>query len=221
MLVHAGTSTVIGRGANATNVSYNGTRHAEFVAVNQVLTAPLPIPTVPSSQTPSSLKRDGGDDLRDGREEVQEERKGESLRGKRRRHGAELLRECDLYVTIEPCIMCASLLRQFGIRRVFYGAVNEKFGGTGGVLRIQRENGRVSARCADSACADAGAGAGEGERGGKEVELRRKKGDYEVFGGWLREEAIVLLRRFYVQGNERAPEPARGKRERVLKLVVD
>jgi tRNA-specific adenosine deaminase 2 len=41
-----------------------------------------------------------------------------------------------------------------------------------------------------------------------------------VSGGWLREDAIVLLRRFYVQENERAPEP-RSKGDRVLKLEVE
>jgi tRNA-specific adenosine deaminase 2 len=56
---------------------------------------------------------------------------------------------------------------------------------------------------------------GEGEEG-----RMRHEGDYEVSGGWLREEAIVMLRRFYVQENGRAPEP-RGKKERVLKLEVE
>lgn len=94
-----------------------------------------------------------------------------------------MLRECDLYVTVEPCIMCASMLRQMGVRQVFFGAVNDKFGGTGGVLNVQRGNGRV--------------GAGEGEV------VEREEGDYEVSGGWLREEAIIILRRFYVRENER------------------
>lgn len=45
----------------------------------------------------------------------------------------------DLYVTVEPCIMCASLLRQHGIRAVYYGCANDKFGGTGGVMNIHNE----------------------------------------------------------------------------------
>lgn len=49
------------------------------------------------------------------------------------------LRETDLYVTVEPCIMCASALRQFRIRSVYYGCSNEKFGGTGGVLSVHSE----------------------------------------------------------------------------------
>jgi tRNA-specific adenosine deaminase 2 len=35
--------------------------------------------------------------------------------------------------------MCASALRQFGIRAVYFGCFNDRFGGTGGVLRIHDE----------------------------------------------------------------------------------
>ncbi|CAK7240317.1 MAG: tRNA(adenine34) deaminase [Sporothrix thermara] len=48
----------------------------------------------------------------------------------------DIIHECSLYVTVEPCIMCASMLRQYGIKKVYFGAANDKFGGTGGVLRI-------------------------------------------------------------------------------------
>jgi tRNA-specific adenosine deaminase 2 len=39
-----------------------------------------------------------------------------------------------LYVTVEPCIMCAYALRQVGITRVVFGCKNERFGGCGSVL---------------------------------------------------------------------------------------
>ena len=48
----------------------------------------------------------------------------------------ELLRASDLYVTVEPCIMCAAALRLVGVRRVFFGCINERFGGCGSVLPI-------------------------------------------------------------------------------------
>ncbi|CRK22983.1 hypothetical protein BN1723_018033, partial [Verticillium longisporum] len=47
-----------------------------------------------------------------------------------------IIRESVLYVTVEPCVMCAGLLRQLGIRKVYFGAVNDKFGGAGGVFSI-------------------------------------------------------------------------------------
>jgi len=56
-----------------------------------------------------------------------------------KRHLPSILKETDLYVTVEPCIMCASALRQYKIRSVYYGCANERFGGTGGVLSIHSE----------------------------------------------------------------------------------
>lgn len=50
-----------------------------------------------------------------------------------------ILNETDLYVTVEPCVMCASMLRQYGIRAVYFGCWNERFGGTGGVLNMHSE----------------------------------------------------------------------------------
>lgn len=173
---------------NATNRTYNGTRHAEFLAINDILTTPAtPVPdeSLGSEKDESRGKMDGG-----------------KVGGAGRKYSPEILKECDLYVTIEPCIMCASLLRQFGVRKVFFGGSNEKFGGTGGVLNVHRSNGAME------------------EKLGEEGREERKQGDYEVSGGWLREEAIVMLRRFYVQENGRAPEP-RNKKERVLKLEVE
>lgn len=45
---------------------------------------------------------------------------------------------CTLYVTVEPCVMCASALRQLGLPRVVFGCTNERFGGNGTVLAIQK-----------------------------------------------------------------------------------
>jgi tRNA-specific adenosine deaminase 2 len=55
------------------------------------------------------------------------------------KHPIGILNETDLYVTVEPCVMCASMLRQYGIRAVYFGCWNERFGGTGGVLNIHSE----------------------------------------------------------------------------------
>lgn len=46
------------------------------------------------------------------------------------------LSETTLYVTVEPCIMCASALRQVGIKEVFFGCENDRFGGCGSVLGV-------------------------------------------------------------------------------------
>ncbi|VDL83564.1 unnamed protein product [Nippostrongylus brasiliensis] len=44
-------------------------------------------------------------------------------------HGKEILHDLVLYVTLEPCIMCACGLYELGISKIVYGAANERFGG--------------------------------------------------------------------------------------------
>lgn len=41
---------------------------------------------------------------------------------------AKYLPDCQLYVTIEPCAMCAGAIRWARVREVIYGASEEKFG---------------------------------------------------------------------------------------------
>ena len=43
--------------------------------------------------------------------------------------------ECLLFVTIEPCIMCAHALNQMGIKKAYFGQFNDRFGGCGSVLK--------------------------------------------------------------------------------------
>ena len=44
--------------------------------------------------------------------------------------------DCDLYVTIEPCLMCAGAIIQSRIKRVIYGAPDLKGGAFGGSLNV-------------------------------------------------------------------------------------
>ena len=41
--------------------------------------------------------------------------------------GGKYLKDCTLYVTLEPCSMCESAIFQSRIQNVFFGAYNEKF----------------------------------------------------------------------------------------------
>ena len=87
------------------------------------------------------------------------------------KHPPSILKETDLYVTVEPCIMCASALRQYRIRAVYFGCLNDRFGGCGGVMTVHSDPGLDPI--------------------------------YPVYGGLFREEAIMLLRKFYVQENNK------------------
>jgi len=42
--------------------------------------------------------------------------------------GSKYLEDCTLYVTLEPCVMCAGALRWAQIGRIVYGAGDDKYG---------------------------------------------------------------------------------------------
>jgi tRNA(adenine34) deaminase len=42
--------------------------------------------------------------------------------------GSERLTDCDLYVTLEPCAMCAAAMSFARLRRLYYGAADPKGG---------------------------------------------------------------------------------------------
>lgn len=101
--VQESTGEILSWGSNDTNRSLNGTRHAEFVAVDWIL-----------------------------------EKK--NLLGKPLDDIHKFFQGVTLYVTIEPCVMCASALKQLGLTKVVFGAANERFGGNGTVIKIQAED---------------------------------------------------------------------------------
>jgi tRNA(Arg) A34 adenosine deaminase TadA len=45
------------------------------------------------------------------------------------RQGSERLVGCDLYVTLEPCAMCAAAISFARLRRLYFAASDEKMGG--------------------------------------------------------------------------------------------
>ena len=54
--------------------------------------------------------------------------------------GTWRLDDCELYVTLEPCPMCAGAILNARIPRVFYGARDPAFGACGGVLNLFMED---------------------------------------------------------------------------------
>ncbi|KAL6738824.1 hypothetical protein Aduo_012329 [Ancylostoma duodenale] len=52
----------------------------------------------------------------------------------------EILHHLILYVTLEPCIMCASGLYELGISKIVYAAANERFGGICSVGNCSKYN---------------------------------------------------------------------------------
>lgn len=74
--------------------------------------------------------------------------------------------------------MCAEALRLVGVRRVFFGCRNERFGGNGSVLSVHKGGNPDAQPC------------------------------YEVQSGIKGEEAVALFKRFFSSENPDAPNPA-------------
>ena len=53
-----------------------------------------------------------------------------------KKQGTKFLDDCDIYVTLEPCAMCATAISLARIRRVYYAAPDEKGGGIAHNARI-------------------------------------------------------------------------------------
>lgn len=90
----------------------------------------------------------------------------------------DLMKQSALFVSCEPCIMCAYALSLVNVKEVYYGCDNEKFGGNGSIMSLNKGPGVT----------------------------------YKSYGGYLKEEAIDVLRRFYSRGNEKAPEHKRQRK---------
>ncbi|WFD25817.1 hypothetical protein MNAN1_000783 [Malassezia nana] len=150
---------VLAQARNRTNELLNATRHAELEAIDEILQHIPP-------KNPAFGRAPYGGPV-----------------------GDNPLLDTTLYVTIEPCLMCASALRQIGIGRVVFGAGNERFGGNGTVLPIHTSD------------------------------ALPYEPPYESLGGYLREEAILILREFYLTENTKAPKP-KAKARRVLKTTI-
>lgn len=243
VLVHDG--KIIAKGMNATNVTRNGTRHAEYMALAALFSYPnkdgprtarlkpkeltdreeaeraarrlsSEEEAAPETEQPDAVleppftdapPHEGNEDGKKGHLYPY----GQKIVDMERVHRS-IVSESVLYVTVEPCIMCASLLRQLKIKKVYFGAVNDKFGGTGGVFSLHanslpvREDGQTAAahpiakpiQLPDGTGGSLGCSHPPGGGDGGNVEP-----GYEIEGGWGRDDAVALLRRFYVQENGR------------------
>eukprot|EP00928_Gymnodinium_smaydae_P027987 TRINITY_DN21472_c0_g1_i1.p1 TRINITY_DN21472_c0_g1~~TRINITY_DN21472_c0_g1_i1.p1 ORF type:complete len:247 (-),score=61.86 TRINITY_DN21472_c0_g1_i1:138-878(-) len=146
-------------------------------------------------------------------------------------HGREAFARCRLYVTLEPCIMCAGALQHLGVTDVVYGGANSRFGGCGGVLRVHEtreaavaavapEDVRTVATAITSASSEAaavapggGADAAAPPAAARGADAPRKRGLAGIVcrGGLLGDEAVELLKGFYATGNPLAPAEKRHR----------
>jgi tRNA(adenine34) deaminase len=59
-----------------------------------------------------------------------------AIREAARQLGSERLTDCDLYVSLEPCTMCAAAISFARIRRLYYGAADPKGGAVDSGVRF-------------------------------------------------------------------------------------
>lgn len=67
--------------------------------------------------------------------------------------GGKYLHDCTLYVTVEPCLMCAGALNWSQISRVVYGASDDKRGSTTFTTRAFHPKTKVTAGVLEEECA--------------------------------------------------------------------
>ncbi|KAB5517260.1 hypothetical protein PHYPO_G00187630 [Pangasianodon hypophthalmus] len=128
---------VLGKGRNEVNETKNATRHAEMVALDQVL----------------------------------------EWCSHRELDPKEVCKHTVLYVTVEPCILCAAALRLLNVPLVVYGCKNERFGGCGSVLDISSGD------------------------------LPHTGTSFKCIPGHRAEEAVEMLKTFYKQENPNVVKP--------------
>lgn len=143
--------TIVARGCNRVNATMNATRHAELVAIDQLVL----------------LSKERG---------LQPE---------------ELCRQCTLYVTVEPCVMCAYALRLLGLTKVVFGCSNLRFGGCGSVMDVATTELYPPSLETDS------------ETDERKRPLLRA---LQLTPGVMKDKAISLLQQFYEGENPHAPE---------------
>lgn len=80
-----------------------------------------------------------GRNRREEREATASHAEMEAIAQANARLGSWRLEDCTLYVTLEPCPMCAGAILNARISRVCYGARDEVFGACGGVMNLYME----------------------------------------------------------------------------------
>ena len=68
------------------------------------------------------------------------------------------LEDCEMYVTLEPCLMCSGAIIQARIKKIVYGASDKKYGMAGTVFnafdlksnhKVEIENGILKEECSE------------------------------------------------------------------------
>lgn len=53
---------------------------------------------------------------------------------------SQILEECELYVTVEPCVMCSGAILLAKIKKIYFGTFEPKFGAVGSIYNLLEKN---------------------------------------------------------------------------------
>ena len=81
-----------------------------------------------------------GHNLRERKNDVTSHAEIEAIRKAEKKLNDWQLIDCDLYVTIEPCLMCMGAICQARIRNVYYGSEDPKGGAVVSSMKIMEVN---------------------------------------------------------------------------------
>lgn len=65
----------------------------------------------------------------------------ECIKKASKKMGDWYLKDCELYVTLEPCVMCCGALINSRIKKVYFGARDLKGGALGGLFNLMEQKG--------------------------------------------------------------------------------
>ncbi len=86
-----------------------------------------------------------GFNLRETRQDATEHAEMAAIRAACAALGTWRLSGCELYVTLEPCLMCAGAIYQARLDKVWFGAADPKAGAMGSLYKVH-EDGRLNHR---------------------------------------------------------------------------
>ena len=162
---------IVSHGATQINTARDATRHAEIVAIDRMLASGSSsdqlklLPTVfakparPESLSEASPLLTWKEDQDNSRFEQKSQDKWVNEPndldhwsnsygwGSGRSFAVDILSQCTLYVTCEPCTMCAAALAQVGMGKVVFGCENDKFDGCGSLLHLHKDLAWTTADC--------------------------------------------------------------------------
>ena len=113
-------------------------RRALELARNALATGDVPVGCVVADRDGTTLGE--GWNRREARGDALAHAEVEAIRAACQRRGGWNLHGCTLYVTLEPCPMCAGAILNARLDRVCYGARDEKAGACGSVLNLFMED---------------------------------------------------------------------------------